>query len=293
MKHSLTENVILEKEILMENKMKNSLFMLKIEGSFQNSLKCYLVTELIEGGDLFRLLNSKKRLKENMVKFYLAELLVALEELHDRNIIYRDLKPENILLQQNGHIKLADFGLCKKMRHKSDKTYTMCGTCEYQAPEVILNQGYNQTVDYWALGILAYELLYGIPPFTDSRNNHTNIMYQIVKQNIEFDDIGLDDTTIDFIKHLTKKNVMFRLGYNGIQEIKEHPFFEDIDWGKIRDLDYQPPFSVGVGKHREKDMVRFKDVDNQKEMFKYAKIVGYSFNQGTSLNQIIDFDNYY
>jgi len=87
--------------------------MLKIEGSFQNHIKCYLVTELVRGGDLFGLLNNKRKLKESVVKFYLAELIIALEELHSRNIIYRDLKPENILLEENGHIKLADFGLCK------------------------------------------------------------------------------------------------------------------------------------------------------------------------------------
>lgn len=165
----------------MDNKMKNSLFMLQIEGSFQNDVKCYLVTELVKGGDLFALLNSKKRLKENVVKFYLAELVVALEELHSRNIVYRDLKPENILIQESGHIKLADFGLCKQLRYQSDKTYTICGTCEYQAPEIVLNQGYNHNVDYWALGILAYELLYGIPPFLDLDRNHINIIHQIVK----------------------------------------------------------------------------------------------------------------
>jgi len=139
-------------------------------------------------------------------------------------------------------------------------------------------------VDYWALGILAYELLYGMPPFIDYDRNHTNIMCQIVKNNIEFHDIGLDADTIDFIKKLTKKNMMFRLGYQNIQEIKNHPFFRDIDWAKIRDLDYQPPFSVGVKKPKENNLVKFRDLEHCKEMIKYPKILGYSFDQSASLD---------
>ena len=117
----------------------------------------------MKGGELFQHLRKHKRFSESIVKFYVCELVLALEYLHNRSIIYRDLKPENILLDEQGHLCLTDFGMSKFQIE--NKTFTICGTPEYLAPETIKELGHDHMVDWWALGIVIFELLYGMPPF--------------------------------------------------------------------------------------------------------------------------------
>jgi serum/glucocorticoid-regulated kinase 2 len=122
--------------------------------------------DFIQGGELFKHLSEQKRFSEDKAKFYAAQIALALGYLHDSKIIYRDLKPENILLDSKGYIKLADFGLAKilNINDKEDPN-SFCGTPEYLAPEMILGSGHDHTLDWWALGILIYEMIIGIPPF--------------------------------------------------------------------------------------------------------------------------------
>ena len=116
------------------------------------------------GGELFRILRREKYFSESKGRSDAAEVILALEYLHEPGIAYRDLKPENILLDARGHVKLTDFGFAK---HVPDLTWTICGTPDYLAPEVIRSQGYTKAIDWWGLGVLIYEMLVGLPPFVD------------------------------------------------------------------------------------------------------------------------------
>ncbi len=135
-----------------------------------------MVLEFVQGGDLFTLLRTESNFTNDVATFYISEIVLALEYLHSLDIAYRDLKPENLLIDQNGHIKIADFGFAKVVK---DKTYTLCGTPEYLAPEIILSNGYNKEADWWALGILLYEMLVGHPPFFD---NTPEDIYKLILQ---------------------------------------------------------------------------------------------------------------
>ena len=139
-------------------------FLINLRYAFQTDEKLCLVMDFINGGELFFHLRKASRFTEEKARFYSAEILVALNYLHEHNIVYRDLKPENILLDSEGHIKLTDFGLSKKF---SQKTFSLCGTPEYLAPEILTEAGHDHSVDYWSLGILIYEMLAGKPPLTE------------------------------------------------------------------------------------------------------------------------------
>ena len=218
-------------------------FIVPLKYSFQSPEKLYLVLAFVNGGELFFHLQQEGRFSEDRVKLYAAELLCALECLHDLNIIYRDLKPENILLDYTGHIALCDFGLCKLNMKEGNKTNTFCGTPEYLAPEVLLGQGYTKTVDWWTLGILIYEMLVGLPPFYDENQN---VMYRkILNDPLVFPD-HLSPEAVDLLKKLLNRDGNLRLGVNGPQEIKGHAFFSTIDWRKLMGRQYNPPFRPNV-----------------------------------------------
>jgi serum/glucocorticoid-regulated kinase 2 len=184
-----------------------------------------------------------------MVVFYAAELVLALDCLHSHNVIYRDLKPENILLDDDGHIRLTDFGLSKEM-HDDGEIMTICGTPEYLSPEVISHQGepaalkYTKAVDYWALGTLLYEMLVGIPPFY---NNNVMQMYQrILSAPLQIPAQIMSPEAEDFIRQLLNRSPTARLGSNdnALETIKEHPWFKlfGLDFDFLVQKRIVPPF---------------------------------------------------
>ncbi len=141
-------------------------FLMKLQYAFQTGRKLYLVLDYCPGGELFFHLSRFKRFPESVVRFYSAELVLALQHLHDSGIIYRDIKPENILLDRDGHLKLGDFGLAKDgINQATSGAQSVCGTPEYMAPEVISKAGHGTAVDWWGLGMLMYEMLTGLPPW--------------------------------------------------------------------------------------------------------------------------------
>lgn len=233
--HTLAERTVLAKV--------NNPFIVPLKFSFQSPEKLYLVLAFVNGGELFHHLQREGKFNETRSRFYTAELLCALEHLHSFNVIYRDLKPENILLDYTGHIALCDFGLCKLNMSEKDTTNTFCGTPEYLAPELLSGHGYTKCVDWWTLGVLLYEMLTGLPPFYDE---NTNEMYRKILQNpLRFpEEVGADARSL--LTQLLDRDPARRLGVNGAQEIKNHPFFKVIDWKKLLQKKIQPPFKPAV-----------------------------------------------
>ncbi|KAI7858140.1 kinase-like domain-containing protein [Circinella umbellata] len=233
--HTMAEKTVLAKV--------SNPFIVPLKFAFQSPDKLYLVLAFINGGELFHHLQVEGKFSEERSRFYTAELLSALECLHGFNVIYRDLKPENILIDYNGHIALCDFGLCKLNMTENERTNTFCGTPEYLAPELLLGQGYSKVVDWWTLGVLLYEMMTGLPPFYDE---NTNEMYRkILQDELRFpDDMSSDAKNL--LRGLLTRDPNERLGNNGPEDIKNHPFFASIDWRKLLQKKMQPPFKPSV-----------------------------------------------
>jgi serine/threonine protein kinase len=199
-----------------------------------------LLLDYCLGGDMFYLLTKYTRFPEKVARFYLCEMILALEHLHSENILYRDLKPTNIMIDEEGHVKLIDFGLSIPGFTETSVSNLFCGTPEYMAPEMLLKIGHNRSIDYYSIGILLYEMLVGIPPFY---NNDRKTMYtSILKDEIKlFQHITKDAK--DLILKLTQKEPLDRLGSNyGFFEIKQHPFFRGVNWINVYDKKLKPPY---------------------------------------------------
>lgn len=222
-------------------------FLIRMWGTFQDSRNLFMVMDYIEGGELFSLLRKSQRFPNPVAKFYAAEVTLALEYLHSHNIIYRDLKPENILLDKNGHIKITDFGFAKEV---PDVTWTLCGTPDYIAPEVVTTKPYNKSVDWWSLGILIYEMLTGYTPFYDQTpmKTYENILLGHVRYPSY-----LHPDAVDLLQKLITKDLTRRLGnlQGGSSDVKSHPWFSEVIWEKLLSKDietpYEPPIQSGVG----------------------------------------------
>jgi serum/glucocorticoid-regulated kinase 2 len=215
----------------------NNPFIVPLKFAFQSPEELYFVSAFVNGGELFYHLQKEQRFDINSSRLYTAELLCALECLHGFNLIYRDLKPKNILLDYSGHIALCDFGLYKL--DIKDKYQTNTLSRIYQAPELLLSQGYTNTVDWWTLGILLYEMLTGLPPFYNENSNE--IYRKILSEPLYFPDV-VPLTAKDILTKLLNRKPEQRLGANGASEIKAHPFFQSIDWRKLLQREYEPPF---------------------------------------------------
>lgn len=234
----------MERDILVEV---NHPFIVKLHYAFQTEGKLYLILDFLRGGDVFTRLSKEVMFTEEDVKFYLAELALALDHLHSLGIVYRDLKPENILLDEGGHIKLTDFGLSKESVDQEKKAYSFCGTVEYMAPEVVNRRGHTQSADWWSFGVLMFEMLTGTLPFQGKDRNET--MNMILKAKLGMPQF-LSPEAQGLLRTLFKRNPGNRLGAgpDGVEEIKRHPFFATIDWNKLVRKEIHPPFKPASGK---------------------------------------------
>lgn len=234
LEHTMAENLILCHV--------NHPFLVSLKYAFQTEHKIYFVMEFMKGGELFQHLKRVSRFTEEQTKFITACLVLALGQLHNKDYIYRDLKPENVLLDEKGFAKLSDFGLAKSLKVE-DVATTFCGTPEYLAPEVILDKGCNRPADWWSLGILVYELIFGIPPFY---SENVQKMYKNTIMNpLKFKkDTVCSDEAKDFISGLLAKQPEKRLGSIADSlEVMNHPWLRDFDWFNLIEKKLKPPFN--------------------------------------------------
>uniref|UniRef100_A0A8C6WUF9 Serine/threonine-protein kinase Sgk1 n=1 Tax=Neogobius melanostomus TaxID=47308 RepID=A0A8C6WUF9_9GOBI len=236
------KHIMSERNVLLKN-VKHP-FLVGLHYSFQTADKLYFVLDYINGGELFYHLQRERCFLEPRARFYAAEIASALGYLHSLNIVYRDLKPENILLDSQGHIILTDFGLCKENIEPNGTTSTFCGTPEYLAPEVLHKQPYDRTVDWWCLGAVLYEMLYGLPPFY-SRN--TAEMYDnILNKPLQLKP-NISNAARHLLEGLLQKDRTKRLGCkDDFLEIKNHIFFSPINWDDLNGKKINPPFNPNV-----------------------------------------------
>ena len=220
------EHVKSEKSILRSLSEDQHPFIVNMAASFQDTCYIYMVMECVIGGEFFSHLKNARRFNSRTASFFAAQVVLIFEHLHSKDIIYRDLKPENLLLDKNGFLKITDFGFAKIV---SFKTYTLCGTPEYIAPEVLLNMGHGKGVDWWTLGILIYEMLSGDPPFVneDPVGIYKKILACKVKFSRNYDDYAKSLTKKLLTADLTKRYGCMK---RGASDVKNCRWFADMNW---------------------------------------------------------------
>jgi len=234
-------------------------FIVNMAGHFQNDAALFMVIEYVQGGELYSHLRREVRFSDEKSKYYAAEIVLAFSYLHGMKVIYRDLKPENLLITAAGHVKVTDFGFAKIVE---DRTWTLCGTPEYLAPEIIQSKGHGKSVDWWALGVLIYEMLAGYPPFYDE--SPFGIYQKILAGRVEYPR-HIDQKAKDIIKKLLAQDRTKRLGCikGGAASVKNHKWFAKLDWGVQFACTTEPPFKPELS--GEGDTTNFDDYPDSEE----------------------------
>ncbi|XP_055908106.1 protein kinase C isoform X2 [Eupeodes corollae] len=215
-------------------------FLTALHSCFQTPERLFFVMEYVNGGDLMFQIQKARRFEAARAAFYAAEVTLALQFLHSHGVIYRDLKLDNILLDQDGHCKLADFGMCKEGVLNGELTSTFCGTPDYIAPEILKEQEYGASVDWWALGVLMYEMMAGQPPF--EADNEDELFDSILHDDVLYP-VWLSREAVSILKGFLTKNPAQRLGCSGDEnEIQKHPFFGKLEWNELGNRNIKPPF---------------------------------------------------
>ena len=259
------ESTQMEKQILMNNEHP---FLIKMSYVFQSKHKVYFVMDFIRGGELYTHLNNEKKFAEDKARFYALQIIMSIGYLHQQDIVYRDVKPENILIGEDGYLHLADFGLTKSIK-RGELATTFCGTHEYLAPEIIKQQGYCRAVDWWACGILIYDMIVGMSPFIHKNQSK---MYELIeKAKVRFPDrdthgIEMSSDVKNLICKLLTKDPKKRLGSKGgMEEIISHAWFKDVDIDKLLKKQLAAPFVPTLGSDA-------RDVSNFDRQFTSSKL---------------------
>lgn len=255
LKHSTSSNLyamkVLEKEKIIKMKqVEHTLyekrileairfpFTVSMEFSFKDNSYIYFIMPFVPGGEMFTHLRRMGKFEEPLAKFYASQVILALEYLHFCNLVYRDLKPENILIGKNGYLKITDFGFCKVLQ---GRTWTLCGTPEYLAPELILSKGYGFSVDWWSFGVLLYEMNAGYPPFYANEPMKTYEKIVAAKYRCPS---SFNSDLRDLVRNVLQVDITKRYGVmkSGILDYKNHKWFKGIEWESILNCRSAPPF---------------------------------------------------
>ncbi|CAH0380924.1 unnamed protein product [Bemisia tabaci] len=238
----------------------NHPFLVGLHSCFQTPSRLFFVIEFVRGGDLMFHMQRQRRLPEHHARFYAAEISLALNFLHKKGIIYRDLKLDNVLLDHEGHIKLTDYGMCKEGIRPGDKTSTFCGTPNYIAPEILRGEDYDFSVDWWALGVLLFEMLAGRSPFDISGasdipdQNTEDFLFQVILEKTIRIPRSLSVKAASVLKGFLNKNPACRLGCMpgaSFADIVDHPFFRGIDFVMLEEKQVTPPYKPRLESDRD------------------------------------------
>ena len=297
-------------EKLIMSKVKSP-WIVDLKASFQEDDYLYLVMEFLQGGDFMSLLIKKDILTEKEARFYTAELILAVDSIHKLGCIHRDIKPDNILIDRNGHIKLSDFGLAKisdklydnnkdenfdKKKLTHQKNYSCVGTAYYVAPEVLNKSGYGKDIDWWSVGVIFYEMLVGYAPFCSEETKE--VCYKVINWEKYLkipDDVQISREAEDLINKMIN-NPDERLGKNGIEEIKNHPFFKGVDWENIRNT--KAPFIPDI--KNDYDTKYFEHFEIEEPFYpppkrfkkrKDIEFLGYTYKDENNPNDLINDEN--
>lgn len=233
-----------EKRVFQAANRERHPFLVGLHSCFQTETRIYFVMEYVSGGDLM-LHIQREQFSQRRAMFYACEVLLALEYFHKQGIIYRDLKLDNILLTLDGHIKIADYGLCKENMWYTNTTSTFCGTPEFMSPEILLEQRYTRAVDWWAFGVLIYEMLLGQSPF---RGEDEDEIFDAILEDEILYPINMTRDSVSICQKLLDRNPERRLGAGkgDAEEIKRHPFFKGVNWDDMLAKRVPPPFFPSI-----------------------------------------------
>ncbi|CAG9333291.1 unnamed protein product [Blepharisma stoltei] len=240
-------------------------FIVRLLGTFQDETFLYMVLEFAQGGEIYRLLQLEHSFDIDKIRFFAAEIVSAFSHLHSRSVIFRDLKPENVLFATNGHIKLVDFGFAKHLKD-GEFSYTMCGTPDYLAPEMIRQTGHEFSLDWWTLGILLYELYTGKTPFYHS---NPYVMYEkVLREEVIFPE-NFDEELKDLVGQLLIKDYRERIK---LINIKKHSFFRNISWRQVEKLGLEPVYIPPISSKIDSSNFDRYEEEKQNELLPPADI---------------------
>ena len=255
----LQRHVLQERDVMRDC---DSAFLVRLVATFQDGKMLYMCMETVMGGELFnRLARVGGAVPERHAQFYAACVVLAFEYLQARHYVYRDLKPENLLVDTDGYVKVADFGFAKRLL-PGEKTYTLCGTPEYMAPELFRQSGHGKGVDWWALGVLVYEMVVGAPPFYSPDGDGAEQMQRTLKAKYSFPS-GLSAPCKDLVRRLLHVNQTRRLGClrDGAADVVKHQWFERVDWTAVAERRAQAPWKPPVKAEDDAGCFDSYDVD--------------------------------
>ena len=275
----MSKSLVLEKNclpsILYERDLLSNFrhpFIINMIFSFQDNDNLYLVMNLVTGGDLRYQLTKNHTFSESQSKFLIACLVLGLEAIHANDIVHRDIKPENLLLDNKGYLRITDFGIAKKKDNQNLSENS--GTPGYMAPEVMNYQNHSFTADYYAIGIICYELMMGVRPYTGENKNIIKekiLAKQVMIKNHEIPN-GWSPESADFINNLIQRKPTARLGYKGIFQIKQHHWFDDIDWKDLYNMKIEAPFIPLDEDNYDVEYCNKEDIIDSSEQEKLDKI---------------------